>query len=517
MTHRISKSRFVAGWQCPKLLWWKVHESGATELQPDKVLRDLFDQGLEVDKRARAEWPDGVLITGGATGPAASGSAEGRDTGAVCDASDSARVDETRETIESGAGTLFGACFEADGAFCVVDVLERSADGWTLIEVKSATEVKEYHIPDVAFQVHVARRAGVNVARAEVMHLNKEYRYPGDAPPLFVREDVTATILPLLEAIGPMIAEQVAMLEGPLPAYEVGPHCWFHNDCAFLDRCWPDDPDHIRNLWNVGPKKTIAWMAQGVHTMRAIPATAKLNDKQKRQMKAQRENRLIVEPGLAEAIRPAIEAKRLGYLDFETVGRALPVWSGLAPWRQAAAQFSYHERQSDGSVTHADFLAEGPDDPNDPPDDPRGPIARAMLAATANADLVVMYTPFEATRIRELAEHLPHLAEPLLELKAKLWDLQPVVANHVYHPAFRGSFSLKYVLNPLVPELSYNDLVIVDGMTASVEIARLLFVSGRIPRHERDKTRRDLLDYCERDTFATVRLVDVLMKLAGAA
>jgi hypothetical protein len=86
----------------------------------------------------------------------------------------------------------------------------------------------------------------------------------------------------------------------------------------------------------------------------------------------------------------------------------------------------------------------------------------------------------------------------------------------VYHPAFRGSFSLKDILTPLVPDLSYNDLVIVNGMVASVKIARLLFVSGRIPLHERDKTRRDLLEYCKRDTFATVRLVERLSDLASA-
>ena len=95
-----------------------------------------------------------------------------------------------------------------------------------------------------------------------------------------------------------------------------------------------------------------------------------------------------------------------------------------------------------------------------------------------------------------------------------MWDLKPAVANNVYHPAFRGSFSLKYILTPLVPDLSYDDLVIIDGMLASVEIARLLFVSGRIPPAARDKTRQDLLDYCERDTFATVRLVERLGELA---
>jgi hypothetical protein len=249
--------------------------------------------------------------------------------------------------------------------------------------------------------------------------------------------------------------------------------------------------------------------------MSAIPKNEKLNFKQQRQLKAQRENRLIVEPTLAEAMRPAMEAARLGFLDFETVSRALPPWNGLGPWWQTAAQFSYHERAGAGEVTHAEFLAEGPDDPNDPPDDPREPLARAMLDATANATRVVVYSSFESTRIKELAVHLPHLAEPLLALREKLWDLKPAVENCVYHPAFRGSFSLKYILSPLVPDLSYTDLIIVDGMRASVEIARLLFVSGRIPAHAREQTRRDLLAYCERDTFATVRLVERLGELAG--
>jgi hypothetical protein len=57
------------------------------------------------------------------------------------------------------------------------------------------------------------------------------------------------------------------------------------------------------------------------------------------------------------------------------------------------------------------------------------------------------------------------------QLLGKLVDLLPVVRNHVDHPELVGSFSLKYILTPLVPSLSYQDLVIVDGMVASVEIA----------------------------------------------
>jgi len=46
------------------------------------------------------------------------------------------------------------------------------------------------------------------------------------------------------------------------------------------------------------------------------------------------------------------------------------------------------------------------------------------------------------------------------------------------------------VLTPLVPELTYDDLVIVDGMVASVEIARLLFVAQKIAPEERDRVRK---------------------------
>jgi hypothetical protein len=125
-----------------------------------------------------------------------------------------------------------------------------------------------------------------------------------------------------------------------------------------------------------------------------------------------------------------------------------------------------------------------------------------------------MYTSFEKTRIRELQLALPDVATELAALEAKLIDLYPVVKNCVYHPDFRGSFSLKRILTPLVPELTYSDLVIVDGRVASVEIARLLFVADKIPKHERDRVRKELLDYCERDTWAMVRLVEQLRTLA---
>jgi hypothetical protein len=39
---------------------------------------------------------------------------------------------------------------------------------------------------------------------------------------------------------------------------------------------------------------------------------------------------------------------------------------------------------------------------------------------------------------------------------------------HVYHPAFAGSYSLKSVLPALVPEMSYEEMEVADGVAAGL-------------------------------------------------
>jgi uncharacterized protein DUF2779 len=347
----------------------------------------------------------------------------------------------------------------------------------------------------------------VVVNSAEVMHLNKKFRHP-DSGDLFARTDVTEAVAEYLPNVPDELARQEEMLKGLLPDVPIGEHCFEPRDCPFVARCWPDSPEHIIQLCDVGAKRSSAYLRRGIDWIRDLPPTERLNFRQRRQIKAMQEQRLIVEPTLARALEPFEAAQRLGFLDFETIQRAVPVWPGMAPWQQAPAQFSYHERQPDGSYTHAEFLAEGPADA-------RPPLVEAMINATARADRVVMYTSFEKTRIREMQQAVPQLAAELATLQEKLLDLYPVMRNCVYHPGFNGSYSLKAILTPLVPQLSYDDLVIVDGRVASVEIARLLFVAGKIPRHEHDRVRQDLLNYCERDTWATVKLLERLQELAS--
>ncbi len=483
-TRGLTKTDYMSGVQCHKLLWLRRHEPNAPELQPDKVLEDLFDQGNLVGALARDRFPGGVLVP--------------------YQASRVERARLTEELIAAGHTIIFEGSFLVDDIFVACDVLLREGDEWCLIEVKSSTKQKDEHIADLAVQVYVLSRCGLLVSRAEVMHLNPAFRHP-DVGNLFARTDVTAAVMQQTIDVPDEAARQIAMLAGPEPSVQIGIQCSAPWDCVFHDRCWPDDPQHIALLYNVGPKKAAAYMARGIHRIDQVPAHEKLPFAARRQVKALACGELIVERTLRTALAPFDDVP-LGFLDFETVARAVPVWPAMAPWGMAAAQFSYHESVPGGGYRHVEHLAEGPQDA-------RPLVAERLVEATRHAARVVAYSPFEKTRIRALIAEVPALAPELAALEAKLVDLLPVLRDHVCHPAFRGSFGLKHVLPALVPDVSYNDLVIVDGRLASVEIARLLFVADRVPPDERDRVRHDLLAYCERDTWAMVRLLETLRTL----
>jgi hypothetical protein len=121
-----------------------------------------------------------------------------------------------------------------------------------------------------------------------------------------------------------------------------------------------------------------------------------------------------------------------------------------------------------------------------------------------------MYTGFERTQIRTLKDAVPRLAAELDAIDARLFDIQKVIKDTVYHPDFAGSFSIKDVLPVLVPELSYDDLEIQDGQDASALIARLMLRADEFSPEDRARLRSNLLAYCRLDTWAMVKLLERL-------
>ena len=482
----LSKSRVMAGLQCHKLLWWMVHEPTAPELRLDDQAQVVMDRGSRVGEIARSYVPGGVAI------------------GLPYNAYDE-RVAVTAQALEDGAAAVYEASFRAAGVFVAVDILKRDARGFRLIEVKSTTSVKEHHIPDVAVQAHVLRQNGLDLLSTEVMHLNRECTYP-DLSNLFARSDVTKAAGAVEARVPRWVAEQLEMLQGPLPGVAIGPHCTTPYECPFMARCWPTLPRHHVSTLYAMRRRALELDEQGYRTIHDLPEDVPLGRIADRQRRAVQEGRIIVEPTLARALEVFVPP--IAFLDFETVGLAVPVWEGCHPYDAVAVQFSCHVQEADGGVTHYEWLAEGPGDP-------RPTLAERLIRACEPARTVVAYNAgFERGRIEQMAEVLPALAAPLGSIVARLVDLLPVIRNHVYHPDFGGSFSLKRVLPALVPGLGYEDLAINEGGMASLELERLLFQGAELTEDTKAQLRTDLLRYCGQDTFGLVKLLHRLQELA---
>jgi len=477
----LSKSRFLAGSQCPRHLWLETFEPFAPELTPDAGLQALFDSGHDVDLLACERFPGGARVAPHPLG--------------------AERERRTRELLAAGVPAVFQATFVADHTIASIDVLLAEGGGFTLIEVKSGLEVKQEYVLDAALQAHVALRAGIDVRRVELMHLNPEYVHPGPAD-LFVRADVTGPVRELLPAFPAKIAEQLDVLAAEEPDVPIGLHCLSPRECPFRTRCWPQQPGSVLRIPNLKNSERLDLFHGGKRELADLPGDHRLTAVQQRHRTALASQQLIVEATLADALRPF--RGQLGFLDFETVSPAVPRWTGTSPRQQIAAQFSYHEGPLGGPYAHAEFLADGRCDP-------REELARRLVDLTRSADAVVVYSGFEKKHIRDLQVVAPALTADLERLEGKLVDLLPVVRSHVYHPEFAGSFSIKVVLPALVQGMRYESLVaIADGGEASAKLERLLLGGADVSEVEREVLRTELLEYCKLDTWAMVKLLERL-------
>src|SRR5947209_3900314 len=237
----LSKSRFLAGRQCHKQLWWKVHEPDAPELAPSPDLQARFEAGKRVGTAARGYVPGGDLI-------------------GFRHFEFEPKIAATHAALSGTSPAIYEAALAADGAYAVLDILERGPRGFHLIEVKSSTDVKPEHIPDVGMQTYLARRNGIAVERAEVMYLNRECRYP-DLSNLFVRRDVTPLVEGFLPGVAGEIAAQLAAIAGPIPVW---------NGCRPWDRVPVQFSVHIQRPG--GGFAHHAWLAEGPGDPRAEQA-----------------------------------------------------------------------------------------------------------------------------------------------------------------------------------------------------------------------------------------------------
>jgi predicted RecB family nuclease len=475
----------MAGVQCLKRLYWQVHEPELGGV-PDAAAVAIMEQGREVGKLARQLFAGGVEVPFGDPEQA---------------------IRTTRELIANPeVPAIFEAAFEDGGVFVRVDILHRRRDGrWRLIEVKSTSDLKEQHLDDVAIQHRVLSRCGLDLASSCLAHVNRNYVFQGgsiDVRRFFKIKNLTRRVERLQPKLAFQVRSELRVLAMPSPPdIPVGPHCTNPITCEFFDRCNRPLPiDHIGYLPRLHASTAEELEQMGVESILEIPDDFALSERQRIACTSVQTG----QPWLSAELGKELETLRypLYFTDFESVNPAIPRFAGMRPFDQLPFQWSLHvQREPTGEPEHYEFLAT--DDA-----DPRREFITSLFGALGESGSIVVYAPFESQRLSELAAWLPEFSERITNIQSRLWDLLPVVRNHVYHPAFAGSYSLKAVLPALVPELTYEGMEVANGQAAGLAWESL--VRGGLDQVERNRIKTALLDYCGQDTLALVKLIDKL-------
>jgi hypothetical protein len=490
--HILSKSTFMYGVQCKKRLY--LHKNGKKfGIEKDGVSAQqeaIFSTGTNVGELAQKLFPGGIDCTPESYydfGPS---------------------LDKTTALLAKKHPAIYEAAFQFDQVLVALDILVLKNDGWHAYEVKSTNGTKDTHIQDAALQYWVMVNSGLEIKSINVLHFNREYVRQGDlnVQELFTWDDVTEEVLNLQPEIETEIkANKDCLKEPTIPNIEIGSHCSNPYSCDFMGTCWKHVPNYsVFNLTRGGSK---AWELhdQGILNIEDIPDNFPLSDSQQLQVEAEKSGRVYIDK---EGIKAFVEALNypLYFLDFETIMPAVPEFDQTRPYQMSVFQYSLHvQRSVDAPVEHYECLAE-PTDRN-----LRTTVAKQLISEMGKTGDVIVYNKsFEASRLNELARDFPKYSSALEAVRDRMVDLAtPFQRKMYYAKEMRGSYSIKVVLPALVPELSYKDLEIQEGGTASLTFLQM--VQGQF-KGDVTKTRQNLIKYCELDTLAMVK---ILARLQG--
>jgi predicted RecB family nuclease len=484
---RISKSKFVAGVQCLKRLYWQVHQPELAA-EPEAAVEAIMEQGQDVGLLAHQLFPGGVMVSGD-------------------DGLDEA-IRTTRDLVaDPKISAIFEGTFEHGGVLVRVDILHRRRDGrWRLIEVKSSTDLKDHYLDDAAIQSRVVSRCGLKLASVCLAHVNRAYVFDGDSidPRRFFRmRNLTSRVAKLQPKLTFQLRSEFRVLAMPTaPDLPPGKHCTDPVTCEFYDQCnLPRPDDHISYLPRVQPGAIEELVGMGIESILDIPGEYPLNERLRHACTSVQTGTPWYGPELGKELR-ALKYP-LYFMDFETVNPAIPRFEGMRPYQQIPFQWSVDVLDTPGAEPkHYEFLAPDTTDPR------REFITSLCKVMGKTGSVVVYYQTFEEQRLAELATWFPEFAGRIDKIHRRLWDLLPVIRKHVYHPAFCGSYSLKDVLPALIPQMTYVGMQVAEGQGAGIAWESL--VRGGLDQSEHEKIRNALLDYCGQDTLAMVRLVKAL-------
>ena len=488
--HILSKSTIIRGIQCVKSLYLNKHNKDLRE-DISEQLKQVFNTGHQVGELAQDLFPNGEY-------------------GALPNEIPSVKsVIRTQELIEKGVNIIYEATFQFNDVMVAMDILVKENGVWKAYEVKSSTSVKDTFVLDASVQYYVITKSGVDLADISIVHINNQYIKQGDIDihKLFSISTVLDEVIKNQEYVSEIIDEFKEVLNlDKVPEIEIGPHCFSPYNCDFAKHCWKNIPkETIFSYKRISGVKKWELFNSRIYKIEDIPSSFYLNNTENIIVSGIKENKPHINKPAIKSFISSVNYP-IYYLDFETLYMVtIPIFDNSRPFQQIPFQYSLHIKQNkNAKVEHKDFLAVA-----DRNIDPRYKFIEQLISEMGNKGSVMVYNAtFEIGRLKEIKELLPQYSSAIDNIISRVVDLMdPFRSAHYITPSMNGSYSIKQVLPALVPELSYKTLDISDGGEASSSFMRLF---DETDINIIDKTRSDLLKYCELDTLAMLKIFEVL-------
>jgi predicted RecB family nuclease len=470
----LSKSKIKDNSRCSMMLWHELNQPHLKEWDQSNVSR--FEQGREVEALARSFFPNAIEQD---------------------KKSNLEKVEYTKELLAKPYSSIYEAAFLYNNVIIQFDVLNKNEVGtFDAVEVKSSSKFKEDYELDVIIQYWVAKRSGIEIRNFQLWYVNTQ-----DDNGYFGKKDLKEFVEANEERFEQELAKaQKTYHSKEMPEFKVGAHCDSF-ECPF--RNTPQCKVSIeKNSVLALPNFRKKWNAhnEGITTVEHKDFE-KFEYKNELVIESIKANALIIQPEALDVIRGW--SYPLNFMDFEAVMGAMPLLENTKPYEQVVIQFSNHIYNKDNKMTHQMFL-------HDNKSNPDLAVIEHLLKFLDNNGSIVSYNKvYEQTRIRNLAKKHKMFSKELLSLVERFVDLMDVIKDHVYHPEFYGSYSLKVVSPVLLKEYgSYSDSVIKSGG----EINKYFKEFIETPCAERkEELRKALFKYCQYDTLNLFLIKKFLM------
>jgi hypothetical protein len=345
------------------------------------------------------------------------------------------------------------------------------------------------------------------VKSISVALVNNQFVYLGDRDykGMLVQRDVTKDADQLADEVEQLLPEARVGAVAAVPDVLIGGHCNKPHDCEFWHLCWPSDAEYPTTGIGGYKSRQAEWINRGITDLRDIPIEEIEDETQQWIHRVTTAGEPELLPRGKEILRSLAYPRY--YLDFETIGPAVPFWEGTRPYQALPVQWSIHidDGKGDGSLEsmrHEEFL----DISGEPP---MRRLAEEMIRVLGDSGTVLMYTDYELRCINTLIKLYPDLEAPLKAIIDRLEDLAEVLRDYYYHPSMLGSWSIKDVAPAIAPHMDYAKLAGINQGTAASD-GFLEAIDPSTTAERKAELEEQLLRYCRFDTEAMVEIAYLL-------